>query len=110
MRVDVAVPREFTGDVVSDLSSRRGQIQSQGSAQVINARVPLSEMFGYAIDLRSRTRGRGTFVMHFDRYEPVPSAEDGGHESLVGAPRKPSPTLRDSQVALPEPDDDTRNE
>jgi elongation factor G len=76
MRVEVVVPKEYMGDVMGNLSSRRGQIQSQedrGGTQIINARVPLSEMFGYATDLRSRTQGRATFSMHFDRYEPAPS-------------------------------------
>jgi elongation factor G len=75
MRVEVVVPKEHLGGVMGDLSSRRGHIQSQedrGGTQIINARVPLSEMFGYATDLRSRTQGRATFSMHFDRYEPAP--------------------------------------
>ena len=76
MRVEVVVPKEHLGDVMGNLSSRRGHIQSQedrGGTQIINARVPLSEMFGYATDLRSRTQGRATYSMHFDRYEPAPS-------------------------------------
>jgi elongation factor G len=75
MRVEVVVPKEHMGDVMGNLSSRRGQIQSQedrGGTQIIKARVPLSEMFGYATDLRSRTQGRATYSMHFDRYEPAP--------------------------------------
>src|SRR6187455_1338541 len=75
MRVEVVVPKEFIGEVMGDLSSRRGRIQSQddrGGTQIINARVPLSEMFGYATDLRSRTQGRATYSMHFDRYEQAP--------------------------------------
>ncbi len=75
MRVEVVVPKDYMGDVMGNLSSRRGQIQSQedrGGTQIINARVPLSEMFGYATDLRSRTQGRATYSMHFDRYEPAP--------------------------------------
>ena len=75
MRVEVVVPKEYMGDVMGNLSSRRGQIQSQedrGGSQIIQARVPLSEMFGYATDLRSRTQGRATYSMHFDRYEPAP--------------------------------------
>ena len=74
-RVEVVVPKEHMGDVMGNLSSRRGQIQSQedrGGTQIISARVPLSEMFGYATDLRSRTQGRATYSMHFDRYEPAP--------------------------------------
>jgi elongation factor G len=76
MRVEVVVPKEYMGDVMGNLSSRRGAIQSQedrGGTQIIQARVPLSEMFGYATDLRSRTQGRATYSMHFDRYEPAPS-------------------------------------
>ncbi len=75
MRVEVVVPKEYLGDVMGNLASRRGQIQSQedrGGTQIINARVPLSEMFGYATDLRSRTQGRATYSMHFDRYEQAP--------------------------------------
>jgi len=75
MRVEVVVPKEYLGDVMGDLSSRRGHIQSQedrGGTQIITARVPLSEMFGYATDLRSRTQGRATYSMHFDRYEQAP--------------------------------------
>ena len=75
MRVEVVVPKEHMGDVMGNLSSRRGQIQSQedrGGTQIIASRVPLSEMFGYATDLRSRTQGRATYSMHFDRYEAAP--------------------------------------
>jgi elongation factor G len=77
MRVEVVVPKDYMGDVMGNLASRRGQIQSQedrGGTQIINARVPLSEMFGYATDLRSRTQGRATYSMHFDRYEQAPQA------------------------------------
>ncbi|MGE5833338.1 MAG: elongation factor G, partial [Acidobacteriota bacterium] len=77
MRVEVVVPEEYMGDVIGDLTSRRGHIQSmesRGGSQVINSRVPLSEMFGYATDLRSRTQGRGSYSMHFDRYEPAPAS------------------------------------
>ena len=75
MRVEVVVPKDYMGDVMGDLASRRGRIQSQenrGGTQIIQARVPLSEMFGYATDLRSRTQGRATYSMHFDRYEQAP--------------------------------------
>ncbi len=75
MRVEVVVPKEYMGDVMGDLASRRGHIQSQedrGGTQIVAARVPLSEMFGYATELRSRTQGRATYSMHFDRYEPAP--------------------------------------
>jgi elongation factor G len=76
MRVEVVVPKDYLGDVMGDLASRRGRIQSQedrGGTQIISARVPLSDMFGYATDLRSRTQGRATYSMHFDRYEQAPS-------------------------------------
>jgi elongation factor G len=75
MRVEVVVPKDYMGDVMGNLASRRGHIQSQedrGGTQIIAARVPLAEMFGYATDLRSRTQGRATYSMHFDRYEPAP--------------------------------------
>ena len=77
MRVEVVVPEEYMGDVIGDLTSRRGHIQqmeARGGSQVISSRVPLSEMFGYATDLRSRTQGRGSYSMHFDRYEPAPAS------------------------------------
>jgi elongation factor G len=77
MRVEVTVPEEYMGDVIGDITSRRGHLQSmetRGGSQIINARVPLSEMFGYATDLRSRTQGRASYSMHFDRYEPAPQS------------------------------------
>jgi elongation factor G len=77
MRVEVVVPEDYMGDVIGDITSRRGHIQSmeaRGGTQLINSRVPLSEMFGYATDLRSRTQGRGSYSMHFDRYEPAPAS------------------------------------
>jgi len=77
MRVEVTVPEEYMGDVIGDITSRRGHIQSmdtRGGTQVINSRVPLSEMFGYATDIRSRTQGRGAYSMHFDRYEQAPNS------------------------------------
>jgi elongation factor G len=75
MRVEVVVPKDYLGDVMGDLAARRGRIQAQedrGGTQIIQSRVPLSEMFGYATDLRSRTQGRATYTMHFDRYEQAP--------------------------------------
>lgn len=75
MKVEVLVPQEYMGDVIGDLNSRRGKIQGikvRAGSQAIEAAVPLSEMFGYATDLRSRTQGRATYSMEFDRYEPVP--------------------------------------
>ncbi len=75
MDVEVVVPEEFMGDVIGDISSRRGKVlgmNSKGNAQVVESRVPLSRMFGYATDLRSRTQGRATYTMQFSRYEEVP--------------------------------------
>jgi len=75
MKVEVTVPEEYMGDVISDLNSRRGDILSmepRSGAQIIKAMVPLAEMFGYATDLRSLTQGRGTYVMQFSNYEEVP--------------------------------------
>ena len=75
MRLEVVVPEEYMGDIISDLNGRRGRVRSMeahGGTQIINARVPLAGMFGYATDLRSRTQGRATFSMHFERYEQVP--------------------------------------
>jgi elongation factor G len=77
MSVEVVMPEEFMGDVMGDLSSRRGQIQgmdARGSGQVIRAMVPLSEMFGYATTVRSKTQGRATFTMQFDHYAEVPKS------------------------------------
>ena len=77
MRVEVVVPEEYMGDVIADLNGRRGKIRSmeaRGGTQIVSARVPLAEMFGYATELRSRTQGRATYSMHFDRYEPAPES------------------------------------
>jgi elongation factor G len=90
--VEVVTPEEFMGDVIGDLNRRRGQIngmEQRGNAQVINAHVPLAEMFGYATDVRSNTQGRATYTMQFDRYDEVPAhiAEKvvGGEKELVGS-------------------------
>ncbi len=75
MRVEVVVPEDYLGDVMGNINSRRGHIDGtevRSNSQIIHGYVPLSEMFGYATDLRSRTQGRGTFTMQFDHYEPVP--------------------------------------
>jgi elongation factor G len=77
MAVEVTTPEEYLGDVMGNLNSRRGRIESMsplGKAQVVKASVPLSEMFGYATDLRSMTQGRADFTMQFDRYEEVPQS------------------------------------
>jgi elongation factor G len=75
MDVEVVTPEEYMGDVIGDLSGRRGRISSmgtRGNSQVIKALVPLAEMFGYATDLRSKTQGRATYTMQFSGYEEVP--------------------------------------
>lgn len=75
MSVEVVTPEDYMGDVIGDLNSRRGKIQSmekRGNSQAIKAMVPLSEMFGYATDLRSKTQGRATYTMQFSHYEDVP--------------------------------------
>jgi elongation factor G len=77
MRIDIVVPEDYMGDVMGDLNSRRGRIEgmeTRAKAQVITANVPLSEMFGYATELRSRTQGRGTFTMQFSHYDIVPKS------------------------------------
>jgi len=76
MKLEVVIPMEFFGDVIGDLSARRGRIEETNDRlqmKVIDAKVPLAEMFGYATSLRSLTEGRGTFTMEFDRYEEVPN-------------------------------------
>ncbi len=76
MKVEVVTPEEYTGSVIGDLNSRRGQIQGQdmrGNANVVNAMVPLANMFGYVNNLRSFSQGRATFTMQFDHYEQVPN-------------------------------------
>jgi len=77
MAVEVVTPEEYMGDVMGDLSSRRGKImgmENRAGAQVVNAHVPLANMFGYSTDLRSATQGRATYTMVFDHYEQVPKA------------------------------------
>jgi elongation factor G len=77
MRVEVVTPRDYMGDVIGDLNSRRGRITGQdqrGNAEVINAMVPLANMFGYVNNLRSMSQGRAQYTMHFDHYEQVPPA------------------------------------
>ncbi len=77
MKVEVEVPEDYMGDVIGDLSSRRGRVEGMETADhlsKVKAQVPLSEMFGYATDIRNKTRGQGTFVMEFAHYEEVPSS------------------------------------
>src|SRR5260221_2089593 len=73
--VEVVTPEDFLGEVIGDLSRRRGRVEGQdrrGNALAVTARVPLSEMFGYATDLRSNTQGRANYTMQFDAYQEVP--------------------------------------
>lgn len=77
MKVEITVPEEYMGDVIGDVNSRRGRMEgmdSRNGAQIIRAFIPLSEMFGYATALRSRTQGRGTYAMEFDHYDDVPKS------------------------------------
>src|SRR5262249_56837385 len=77
MKVEVVSPEDYVGTVIGDLNSRRGMIQGQemrGNATVINAMVPLANMFGYVNNLRSATQGRATFTMQFDHYAQAPSS------------------------------------
>jgi len=77
MKIEVVTPEDYMGDVMGDISSRRGMITGQEDrfgAMVINAKVPLSEMFGYSTDLRSATQGRASYAMEFESYEQVPSS------------------------------------
>jgi len=77
MAVEVVTPDDFLGDVIGDLSARRGRVEGmeqRGNSQTVRALVPLSDMFGYATDLRSRTQGRATYTMQFHSYQDVPEA------------------------------------
>ncbi|WP_280772123.1 elongation factor G [Salipaludibacillus daqingensis] len=77
MKVEVVMPEEYMGDIMGDITSRRGRVEgmeARGNAQTVRAMVPLAEMFGYATSLRSNTQGRGTYSMHFDHYEEVPKS------------------------------------
>jgi elongation factor G len=88
--VEVVMPEEFMGDVIGDLNRRRGRVdgmEQRGNAQVVTAHVPLSEMFGYATDVRSMTQGRATYTMQFDSYEEVPpNIAEKVVESRTGEP------------------------
>ena len=77
MKVEVTMPEDYMGDVIGDINSRRGRIEGMddlGGGKIVRAFVPLSEMFGYATDLRSKTQGRGNYSMFFEKYEPVPKS------------------------------------
>jgi elongation factor G len=111
MRVRVTVHHEDADDVLGNLVSRRGKIQSQapeGDMRIISARVPHSELFAYSHDLHSRTRGRGSVVVEFDAYDLCPSTggDEGDRDANVAAPRTRPPTLRNSGITLPEPETD----
>ena len=89
MKVEVITPEQFMGDVIGNLNAKRGQIsemRDRGQTKVIDARVPLAEMFGYATELRSMTQGRASYSMEFDQYQEVPRnvaekiKEDRGHK------------------------------
>ena len=87
MKVEVVIPEDYLGDVLGNINARRGRIEGteiRGGAQAVHAMVPLSEMFGYATDLRSRTQGRGQFTMQFDHYEQAPKSIT---EKVTGAGR-----------------------
>jgi elongation factor G len=88
MKVEIIVPDQYLGDIMGNVSSRRGRVEGsemRGQDQIIHAMVPLSEMFGYTTDLRSRTQGRGMFTMQFDHYEEVPKSVA---EKIVGEHKK----------------------
>jgi elongation factor G len=77
MDVEVTTPEDYMGDVIGDLNGRRGKVEGmtqRGNSQVIRAQVPMSEMFGYATDLRSKTQGRATYSMQFNSYQDVPES------------------------------------
>jgi translation elongation factor EF-G len=111
MRVTVAVPPEYVAAVVADLVARRGDVRAgalHSHTNLIHAVVRLADLFGYATDLRERTRGRGTYTLEFDSYQPVrdPGPTDRDPHAPVTAPLRPGSPSR-SGIALPEPDADS---
>ena len=89
MKVEVTMPEEYMGDVIGDINARRGRIEGMddvGNGKIVRGFVPLSEMFGYATDLRSRTQGRGNYSMFFEKYEPVPKSVQ---EKVLAKPKNP---------------------
>ncbi len=89
MKVEVTMPEEYMGDVIGDINSRRGRIEGMddvGNGKIVRGYVPLSEMFGYATDLRSKTQGRGNYSMFFEKYEPVPKSVQ---EKVLAKPKNP---------------------
>jgi elongation factor G len=94
MKVEVVVPEDYMGPVIADLNSRRGQMQgreSRSGTEIINVQVPLSDMFGYATDIRSRTQGRGSFTMHFSHYQQVPANKA---EEIIGGKNGSGPSKK----------------
>jgi elongation factor G len=92
MAVEVVTPEEFMGEVIGNISSRRGKVlgmDSRGTAQIIQAQVPLAQMFGYATDVRSMTQGRATYTMQFSHYEPVPASISEEISAKSGNPLDP---------------------
>ncbi|CAN5834137.1 hypothetical protein BH18ACI5_BH18ACI5_04800 [soil metagenome] len=109
MRGDCNPPAEYMNEITASLSSRRGEVQPRNRySSHATALVPLSEMFGYASDLRSQTCGQSTFAMSFACYRRCPRPRDwsGGDSAFVMAPTKPAGPRPGSGIALPEPLDD----
>ncbi len=110
MRVVMAVPEEFLAEVMTDLDHRRAQTQlsdSPGEWRTVVALAPFGRLLGFATALNHRSRGRATCSMHFVRYQQRDSfSDEGDRDSFVGAPRKPTIPIRDSAIALPEPDEE----
>jgi elongation factor G len=97
MAVEVVTPEEFMGEVIGNISSRRGKIlgmEPRGNVQVVQAQVPLAQMFGYATDVRSMTQGRATYTMQFSHYEPVPQSIADEISAKSGNPLDSDPDLR----------------
>jgi elongation factor G len=111
MRVEVIAPEQYMGSVNGDLILRRGLLEGtevRGATLLIRALVPLSEMFGYAPELRSLTQGRASYTMHFGGYEILdggPDRDDEDSGAPVAAPRTPTPKGNRFRLALPQPDD-----
>ena len=88
MRVEVVTPEEYLGDIIGDLNSRRGNVSGmdqRANARIVNAMVPLANMFGYVNTLRSQSQGRAQFTMHFDHYSEIPHAvSEEVRERLAG--------------------------
>ena len=98
MAVEVVTPEDYMGDVMGDLSSRRGRVggmEQRGNSQVVRAQVPLSEMFGYSTDLRSRTQGRATYTMQFESYQQMPASDPG--RDRQAHPRRVAPAIHPSR-------------